>query len=201
MKKNILLSILIISSAVLCFGCSSKQTDSSASPQETANSLEEEIASENSISLEGTLDTEQTLEGGTITVPSHLQEEATDQLPVIEETASSITYELNSVQQSELVNHTAASLQNSITEVLSDKKNYPHITKISVNKDCSEFNILFSSHDLTIYETTLRLSLYLAGNKYQLYSGIPEEELLTTVHYADASSGDIFATGTSKELH
>lgn len=199
MKKKALLPILIISFSVLCVGCSSGQTGFDKSIQETEASLEEAIASENSISLDGTLDTEQTLDGGTITVPAHLLEDATDDLPVIEESDTSITYELNSVQQSELVNQTAASLQSSITEVLSDKKNYPHITKISVNDDCTEFNILFSSRDLTVYETTLRLSLYLAGDKYQLYSGIPEEELLTTVHYADASSGDIFATGTSKE--
>lgn len=176
---------------------------SDASGAETSGSdtsLADEIAVENSITLEGRLDTEQTLEGGTITVPPYLQSDETAELTPAEESDSGITYELNSIQQSELVNQTAAQLSSSITEVLSDKKNYPHITKISVNEACSEFTVLFTSHELTLYETTLRLSLYLAGDKYQLYLGTPESALSTVVHYADASTGEVFLSGTSGEL-
>lgn len=204
MKKKILSLLLIISysSVFLLSGCSSSKAaaDTESSSQENEASFAEEIAAENSITLDGKLDTDQTLEGATVTVPSYLQGEDTKELSPIEESDSSVTYELNSTQQSELVNQAASQLQSSITEVLSDKKNYPHITKISVNEDCTEFTVLFSSHELTLYETTLRLSLYLVGDKYQLYCGIPEASLSTTVHYADASNGEIFLTGTSNEL-
>lgn len=201
----------------LCAGCASgdpasgsadadasSEASGSGSPVSDASgsetSLADEIAEENSIALEGRLDTEQTLGGGTITVPPYLQSNETAELTPAEESDSGITYELNSIQQSELVNQTAAQLSSSITEVLSDKKNYPHITKISVNEACSEFTVLFTSHELTLYETTLRLSLYLAGDKYQLYLGTPENALSTVVHYADASTGEIFLSGTSSEL-
>lgn len=209
MKRKILFLqlLLIIVLSGLCAGCASGDPASDASASgstgsdtSTEASLADEIAVENSITLEGLIDTEQTLEGGTITVPSYLQGNETRELIPTEESGSDITYELNSVQQSELVNQTTALLQSSITEVLSDKKNYPHITKISVNESCSEFTVLFTSHELTLYETTLRLSLYLAGDKYQLYSGTPENALSTIVHYTDASTGEVFLSGTSSEL-
>lgn len=209
MKRKILFLqlLLIIALSGLCAGCASGGPASDAyasrttgSDTSTEASLADEITVENSITLEGRIDTEQILEGGTITVPSYLQGDETRELTPTEESGSDITYELNNVQQSELVNQTTAQLQSSITEVLSDKKNYPHITKISVNESCSEFTVLFTSHELTLYETTLRLSLYLAGDKYQLYSGTPENALSTIVHYTDASTGEVFLSGTSSEL-
>ena len=151
--------------------------------------------------MENNIATTQKLQGGFITVPSYLQGEETKALSPVEESDNETTYELDGQQQTTLVQQTADQIQDSISEVLSDQTYYPHIIKISVNEDCSEFEVTFSSTELTIYETTLRMSLYLAGNKYQLYTGVPSDKLFTAVHYIDNITGEIFITGDSTELN
>lgn len=199
MKKQHLLTILSIFYCVsfLCMGCAE---DSSPS-QKSSVSLEEKVTEETSVTLTGEIKKAESLEGGNITVPTYLQGEETQSLKPYESTADFVTYHLNGEQQTAILNQITEQIENSISQVLSDKKFYPNITAISVNEDCSEFDVTFSASEITTYETTLRMSLYIAGNKYQLYQGIPEEQITTTVNYIEASSGKIFATGSSADIY
>ena len=89
----------------------------------------------------------------------------------------------------------------SVAEVLSDKKYYLHIIKISVSENCRTFDVTFSEAQPNSYELALRMAFYLSGDKYQLYAGTPASEILTTVNYIDAATGEIFAAGNSGEMN
>lgn len=134
-------------------------------------------------------------------VPSYLNGDETEDFSIAEEGEDSVTYHLDEVQQAEAVDQVSAQLKDSINQVLADKDFYPNITKISVTKNYSVFDVTFSGADINTYETTLRMSLYIAGDKLQLYQGVPEDKLLTTVNYIDGKTGEVFSTGDSSSLH
>ena len=94
----------------------------------------------------------------------------------------------------------AAQIGDSINQVLTDKEYYPNVTGISVNPECTEFNVTFSGRDLSLYENVLHMSLCIVGDRFQLYQGKQENELMTVVNYVDADSGEIFNTVNSKEI-
>ena len=76
-----------------------------------------------------------------------------------------------------------------------------NIIKISVSENCRTVDVTFSEAQHNSYELALRMAFYLSGDKYQLYAGTPASEILTTVNYIDAATGEIFAAGNSGEMN
>lgn len=190
MKRQIQIQITIFTIFILaCAGCTVSTPEDKKPEQETQAVLEGELARADNF------------HGGSLTVPAYLQGSETDGFLVVEETEDYITYQMDESQQTQAVDRMALNIRESINQVLADREFYPDITGISVNEDCTEFNVSFSGTDLNIYETTLRMSLYIAGEKYQLYQGKNKDELLTTVNYIDGATGELISTGNSKDLH
>jgi len=88
-------------------------------------------------------------------------------------------------------------LSTKINEMINDKDHYPHIVGISVNDDGSLFEVSFDSKDLTVQESTLRMSLYMVGADFQANAGLKE---FVQVDYIDKTTGEVFATGNSDEV-
>lgn len=193
--RRIIISILLI--MMLCTGCgNAEETKESSIAEETVG--EEET--ESSTALEGTIEPTQDLPESDITVPDYLQGEETGGFSEAEESKDGTVYHLSGEEQSEAAKEIATEIEDSINEVLSNKEYYPNITGISVNETCSEFNVTFSSQDITLYENTLQMSLCIVGNKFQLYQGKAEDELMTTVNYIDGGSGEIFFSTNSENI-
>lgn len=163
------------------------------------------------------------LPDATITIPSNLVgNEAELLLPVSPETtpddsaeesdssleteesdtgqAPMVTYHIDGDTRTELVNEITKELEESVSSVLADKYYYPDITDIQVNEDASEFTIFLSSDQPNLYESTLMLSFYTIGNKYQIYLGVPAEEAVTTVIYKNAETGEELARTDSTSM-
>lgn len=135
-----------------------------------------------------------------IIVPSYLEGTETDALSVVSRQEDSTTYQLTRQQQEATVSLLMEQTEDSIAQVLTDKQYYPSITDITYNQDFTSFDVVFTSANPSLYETTLRMSLYITGNKLQLYLGRPAEEILTVVNYIDGSTGEVFSTGTSEDI-
>ena len=159
------------------------------------------------------------LPDATITIPSTLVgDEAELLLPLspettpddsAEESDSSLETEESDTGQAphidgdtrtELVNEITKELEESVSSVLADKYHYPDITDIQVNEDASEFTIFLSSDQPNLYESTLMLSFYTIGNKYQITLGVPAEEAVTTVIYKNAETGEELARTDSTSM-
>lgn len=184
-QKLILLILVLVPTCLLLSGCSRQ----SAAVPETASLPAPETQEE--IPL---------IYNGELTVPSYLQGEEAASFSVVEETEDSITYHLTKEQQSEAASLLAEQFKDSIDQVLADKEFYPHITGISINQNPTVIDVFFSGTQLNTYETTLRMSLYIAADKLQLYHGIAADEILTTVNYIDKDTGEIFSSGDSGGL-
>jgi len=117
----------------------------------------------------------------------------TDQSPTV-------TYQIDGDTRTELVNNIAKELQESIDTVLADKYYYPNISEIKVNEDATEFTICLTCDKPNLYESTLMLSFYTIGNKYQIYNGVPAEEAVTTVIYVNSETGAELARTDSKSM-
>ncbi len=150
--------------------------------------------------LEGSIDEVGSLPGGDIIVPDYLQGDETASFSIISEGEGFTTYHLSSEERAKAAAQVTSQIQGSIGEVLSNKDCYPHITGISTNGDCSEFNVSVSGTGLTVYESALRMSLYIAGNRLQLYQGRDVPGLLTVVNYIDSGTGEVLSTGSSADM-
>lgn len=114
--------------------------------------------------------------------------------------APMVTYHIDGNTRTELINEITKELEESVSAVLADKYYYPDITDIQVNEDASEFTIFLSSDQPNLYESTLMLSFYTIGNKYQIYLGVPAEEAVTTVIYKNAETGEELARTDSTSM-
>lgn len=161
-------------------------------------------ADEAGVVLEGSIEVAEDLPDRDIKVPDYLMEgnernpdEASSDL---EENGEGPVCHLSGEEQTEKARQIAAQIEDSINQVLADKDFYPNITGISVNPECTEFNVTFSGRGLSLYENVLPVSLCIVGDKFQLYQGKLESELMTVVNYIDEDSGEIFNTINSREI-
>lgn len=114
---------------------------------------------------------------------------------------NNITYELDGETRTQLVNDMAAEIQSSIHTILADKEYYPNISDISVNSDCTEFTIYLTADQPNLYESTLVMSFYTVGDRYQIYNGVPADDAKTTVIYVNADSGAELARTDSSTVN
>lgn len=185
-KKTKTLITLLTSSAILCTACGGK-AETEAAPV-----------------MEGSIEVAENLPDRDIKVPDYLQEgneeDSSAENPDSEESGEESAQHLSGEEQTEKARQVAGQIEDSINEVLTNKDYYPNVTGISVNPECTEFNVTFSSRELSLYENVLHMSLCIVGDRFQLYQGKQEGELMTVVNYVDADSGEIFNTINSKEL-
>lgn len=102
---------------------------------------------------------------------------------------NNITYHLDGDTRTQLLNDLAEEIQTNIETILADKYYYPNISDIRVNSDCTEFTIYLTADHPNLYESSLMMSFYTVGDRYQIYSGIPMEDAKTTVIYLQADTG------------
>lgn len=209
-KKKMLIT-LVVSGIILCTACAGKEGTESGEGKDGDAGTASEGAS---AVMEGAIEVAQDLPDRDIRVPEYLKGEteekpggekadegnSNEENPDQEKKGGDSVYHLSGEEQAENARRVAAQIEDSINQVLADKDYYPHITGISVNPECTEFNVTFSGRELSLYENVLPMSLGIVGNRFQLYQGKQEEELLTVVNYIDGGSGEIFNTFNSKEI-
>ena len=164
----------------------------------------EERADETGAAMEGAIEVAEDLPDRDVKVPDYLTEGdeqgSNEENSDLEEGIEEPVYHLSGEEQAEKARQVAAQIEDSINQVLADKEFYPNVTGISVNPECTEFNVMLSSRELSLYENVLHMSLCIVGDRFQLYQGKREGELMTVVNYIDENTGEIFNTINSREI-
>lgn len=190
--KGKILTAAVLFAVLFCVGCGSKEEEEPVIQEIIAEEIPEETPAS---ALEGNIEVTQDLPDREISVPDYLKEN-TDS----EEDAEETVLQMSGEEQAEEAGQIADHIKESIDQVLTDKDYYPNITGISVNPECTEFNVTLSSREVSLYENVLPLSLCIVGNKFQLYQGKNEDELMTVVNYIDEKTGEIFSTTSSEDI-
>ncbi len=184
MVKGNLLAAALVLAALVCAGCG-RETE-----ERIIAEFAEDIPEKPSSVIEGDIELKEDLQDRYIAVPDYLEDG---------DTGETIRH-LSGEEQTEEAGQIADHIKESVNQVLTDKDFYPHITGISVNPECTEFNVTLSSREVNLYENVLPMSLCIVGNKFQLYQGKDKDELMTVVNYIDGSNGEVFATANSKDI-
>lgn len=137
-----------------------------------------------------------------ITIPAGLVgNEIPDSITArVEEGSSDVVYSLSGEERENIVNRIAGDIEESIAAILSDKDYYPDIESIKPGSDYTTFTIELTEGRMNTYEAMLAMSFYTAGDKYQIYNGIPVDEAVTVVRYVDAKTGDVISEADSTSM-
>lgn len=191
-KKIFRISFMFMT--VLCSACGG-----TAGSGEVSEKNDLDKSGKASAVMEGTVEIDENLPDRDIVIPEYLMK-AYESTSGQTEPSGENMYHMTGEEQAGAAREIAEQIEDSINQVLTDKDFYPDIVGISVNPECTEFNVTFSGRELSLYENTLRVSLCIVGDRFQLYQGKGEDELLTVVNYIDADSGEIFSTMNSREI-
>lgn len=114
---------------------------------------------------------------------------------------NSIKVSLPGDERTKIVNEISTEISNNIKIILENDDYYPDIVSITPNSDCTEFTIALKDGIMNTYESMLVMSFYMVGNKYQIYSGIPEEQAKTVVRYINADTEEIISETDSSSMN
>lgn len=191
MKKKIIFIMTVALCMYLCLGCSS-----------ASSTAEVPEASEIPQSSEIPKVTEQ-LSDADITIPFALVGEELSQIHAdiaADNGDGTVTYSLKGDDLTDILNQIAVDISDSIQTILNDNDYYPDVTAITPNEDYTSFTISLKDGQMNIYESMLVMSFYTVGNKYQIYSGIPANEAVTTVIYINDSDGSVISQSDSTSM-
>lgn len=175
--------------AFLLAGCGADQTSESTSSSDPASIIQEV----------------QSLPDAEIKIPNALTgTEITEENAVLitEETEESTsTYSISGEERTNIVNGISQDVVDGINNILENKEQYSNIVSITPNEDCTEFTIAVKNGEINIYESMLIMSFYTMGDKYQIYNGVPQEEVKTIVRYVNDSTGEVIVESDSTQMN
>lgn len=145
---------------------------------------------------------EKEFEDAQITIPAGLVgNEIPDGITAwVEEGSPNVVYSLSGEEREDIVNRIVENVEKSIALILSDKDYYPDIESITPSSDYTAYTIALAEGQMNTYESMLAMSFYTAGDKYQIYNGIPADEAVTIVRYVDAKTGDVISEADSASM-
>lgn len=185
----------------------SEPTDTSASAASEESS--EEVDSGEAISAIGDIEAGVVENDITITLPSEIVGEITQEKlnEAVEKSDGlisgtlnadgSVSYVLTPEKYDEMIAEMHGSIEKTLQEIL-DSPDYPNIESISHNEDFTEYTITCSSEDLNLTESFLPLSLYVSSGMYfQFLIDKPDNVYIT---YVNSTTGKAFYESNAKEL-
>lgn len=209
-KYKYLLTVFTVSTLILS-GCTSKSEVEGSSQSEPAPIIKEveslpdaditipaglvgtELSNPNQ---EASSEAEETTSADSDTA----DEESSKEISYTQNDDGTITYSLSGDQRTTLVNELSAEITQSIQTILDQDDYYPDIVSITPNEDGTVFTIALANGQMNTYESMLVLSFYTVGDKYQLYKGIPADQVKTTVIYTNFSTGEIISQTDSTSM-
>ena len=111
------------------------------------------------------------------------------------------TYAISGEERTNIVNGLSQDVIDGINNILSNKEQYSNIVSITPNEDCTEFTISVKNGEINIYESMLIMSFYTMGDKYQIYNGVPQDEVNTIVRYVNDSTGEVIVESDSTQMN
>jgi len=139
-----------------------------------------------------------------ITIPSiligdELSQIQADNTPV-DNGDGTVTYSLKGGELDSILQQIADSLSDSIQDILDNDDYYPNITAITHDADYTSFTISLSNGQMSMYESMLVMSFYTIGNRYQIYSGVPADQAVTTVIYINNADNSVISRTDSTSV-
>lgn len=139
-----------------------------------------------------------------ITIPSiligdELSQIQADNTPV-DNGDGTVTYSLKGGELDSILQQIADSLSDSIQDILDNDDYYPNITAITHDADYTSFTISLSDGQMSMYESMLVMSFYTIGNRYQIYSGVPADQAVTTVIYVNDADNSVISRTDSTSV-
>ena len=139
-----------------------------------------------------------------ITIPSILIGEELSQIQAdntpVDNGDGTVTYSLKGGELDSILQQIADSLSDSIQDILDNDDYYPNITAITHDADYTSFTISLSDGQMSMYESMLVMSFYTIGNRYQIYSGVPADQAVTTVIYVNDADNSVISRTDSTSV-
>ena len=193
MKNKILIYLCLM---LLVTGCAANQKSENTSSSDLASIIQEvQSLPDAEINIPNALVGNEISEENAVLI-TESEEESDEETP-----KSSSTYSISGEERTNIVNGLSQDVIDGINNILSNKDQYSNIVSIIPNEDCSEFTISVKDGQINIYESMLIMSFYTMGDKYQIYNGVPEEEVKTIVRYINASTGEIIVESDSTQMN
>ena len=145
-----------------------------------------------------------------ITIPASMFEGQTDQdIKAAAEEAGrkcvinedgSVTYTMSKKQQKEALKEMKDDLDETIHEFLEGEEPLESFEEITYTDDLSEFTIKVNEKYGTNFDTFASLAFLTIGGYYQMFAGVPMDEMDCAITYVDYQTGEVLNSSSLKEL-
>lgn len=114
----------------------------------------------------------------------------------------SVTYKMTKAKRREMLNGFKKAIDDTIQDYTSGGENAPSSYKsISYNSKVTQFDVRVdrAAYENSFLDSLYVMSFYMLGGYYQIFDGVPEDQVNVIVNYIDDSTGEIIETGSYQD--
>ncbi len=114
----------------------------------------------------------------------------------------SVTYKMTKAKRREMLNGFKKAIDDTIQDYTSGGENAPSSYKsISYNSKVTQFDVRVdrAAYENSFFDSLYVMSFYMLGGYYQIFDGVPEDQVNVIVNYIDDSTGEIIETGSYQD--
>lgn len=114
----------------------------------------------------------------------------------------SVTYTMTKLKRAEILRDFKGTIDESITELTSGGENAPQsFRSITYNAGVTQFDLRVdrAAYENSWMDSFYVIQLYLLGGYYQLFNGVPNDQIDVIVNIIDDSTGEVFNTGSYQQ--
>ena len=114
----------------------------------------------------------------------------------------SVTYKMTKAKRREMLNGFKKAIDDTIQDYTSGGENAPSSYKsISYNSKVTQFDVRVdrAAYENSFFDSLYVMSFYMLGGYFQIFDGVPEDQVNVIVNYIDDSTGEIIETGSYQD--
>ena len=114
----------------------------------------------------------------------------------------SVTYKMTKAKRREMLNGFKKAIDDTIQDFTSGGENAPSSYKsVSYNSKVTQFDVRVdrAAYENSFFDSLYVMSFYMLGGYYQIFDGVPEDQVNVIVNFIDDSTGEIIETGSYQD--
>lgn len=197
--------------AVFKYGPTAFKSDSNTNSSDTSvTTVENVVQSDNSSEDEGAISVDENLLTVEVTVPAwFFEDETKEQIEAAAKESGfsgctvhddgSVTYKMSKLKRRQILKEYKKDIDETIQEYTSGGENAPQSFKsISYNSNVTQFDVRVdrAAYEDSWFDSMYALGLYILGGYYQIFDGVPNDQIDVVVNFIDDSTGETIESGS-----
>ena len=112
----------------------------------------------------------------------------------------SVTYQMSESKHEEMKAEMETAVRKSCAALLEGDDAVASFKRMEISEDLAAFDVYVDRAQYTVWDTFSSFVFYIGSAYYQIFAGVPQDEVDVVVQYIDEATGEVLDTGSYRQF-